>query len=81
MVRQPRAASTKSSTPSSSGRCRTWETSMIPLRAAMPITVTKPTSEPSESTPPVSATPPSRLARDEEALLAARKRVLAMMKD
>ena len=29
---------------------------MMPLRAAMPITVTNPTSEPSDSTPPVSAT-------------------------
>ena len=29
----------------------------MPLRAEMPITVTNPTSEPSDSTPPVSATP------------------------
>ena len=49
--------------PSSSSRWRKWLTSMMPLRAAMPSTVTKPTSEPSDSTPPVSSTattPPIR---------------------
>ena len=49
-------------TPSSCSRCRKWLTSMIPFRAAIPSTVTNPTSDPSERTPPprnAPATPPT----------------------
>ena len=40
-------------TPSSLSRCWKWLISMMPLRAVIPSTVKKPTSEPIESTPPV----------------------------
>ena len=51
-----RTRPTPNGTPSSVSRCRKWLTIMIPLRAAMPSTVTKPTSDPSDTTPRVATT-------------------------
>ena len=47
----------KSVTPSCSCRCRMCETSMMPLRVAMPKSVMKPTIDATDSTPPARYTP------------------------
>jgi len=52
-----RTASAKSVTPSSSCRCRMCDTSMMPLRVAMPNTVMKPMIAAIDSTPPETYTP------------------------
>ena len=61
--RAPRSTSSRpNAIPSCSSRCWQWLISRIPLRAAMPNTVKKPTSEPSEMIPPAiqaASTPPT----------------------
>ena len=64
--------------PSSRSRCWKWLIIMMPLRATMPSTVKKPTSEPSEITPPptqaMSTPPTSAEGRVTKASTASRKR-------